>query len=88
MEGIVVIRNMHGGTGCSLRPFLRSVRFLMTVEFGNVTRASEVMEMSQPSLSRILNNLERELGATLLIRSPAVFVSPTLASDLKSVPKL
>jgi LysR family nitrogen assimilation transcriptional regulator len=50
---------------------LSSIRaFLLTVEFGNVTRASEALEMSQPSLSRILHNLERELGATLFIRSP------------------
>jgi LysR family nitrogen assimilation transcriptional regulator len=57
--------------GRLLNSSLFSIRaFLMTVEFGNVTRASEALEISQPSLSRILSDLERELGTTLFSRSP------------------
>jgi LysR family nitrogen assimilation transcriptional regulator len=43
--------------------------FLMTAEFRNITRASEALGLSQPSLSRILSNLEDELGAKLFTRS-------------------
>jgi LysR family nitrogen assimilation transcriptional regulator len=42
----------------------------MTVEFGNVTRAGEALGLSQPTLSRILSNLEDELDAKLFVRSP------------------
>ncbi len=42
----------------------------MTVEFRNVTRAAEALGLSQPSLSRMLSNLEDDLGAKLFTRSP------------------
>jgi LysR family transcriptional regulator, nitrogen assimilation regulatory protein len=43
--------------------------FLMAAEFNNLTRAAEALDLSQPSLSRILGTLEKELGAQLFTRS-------------------
>jgi LysR family transcriptional regulator, nitrogen assimilation regulatory protein len=49
---------------------LAAVRaFLSAAEFKNLTRTAEVLGMSQPSLSRILASLERELGVALFTRS-------------------
>ena len=49
---------------------LAAVRaFLSAAEFKNLTRTAEVLGMSQPSLSRILAGLERELGVALFVRS-------------------
>jgi LysR family nitrogen assimilation transcriptional regulator len=49
---------------------LAAVRaFLSAAEFKNLTRTAEVLGMSQPSLSRILAALERELGVALFVRS-------------------
>src|SRR5262245_4733029 len=43
--------------------------FLMAAEFKNLTRAAEALDLSQPSLSRILGTLEKDLGAQLFTRS-------------------
>ena len=43
--------------------------FLMVAEEGNITRASGLLHVSQPTVSRQLMDLESELGKTLLIRS-------------------
>ena len=49
---------------------LAAVRaFLSAAEFKNLTRTAEVLGMSQPSLSRILAGLEKELGVSLFVRS-------------------
>jgi LysR family nitrogen assimilation transcriptional regulator len=49
---------------------LSTVRaFLSAAEFKNLTRTAEVLGISQPSLSRILASLERELGVALFVRS-------------------
>jgi LysR family transcriptional regulator, nitrogen assimilation regulatory protein len=49
---------------------LAAVRaFLSAAEFKNLTRTAEVLGMSQPSLSRILASLEKELGVALFVRS-------------------
>lgn len=48
---------------------LRTLRyFLTTVNEGNITRAAEVLHVTQPTLSRQLMDLERELGTTLVLR--------------------
>lgn len=43
--------------------------FLMTAEEGSITHAAELLHVSQPTVSRQLMDLERELGKTLLIRT-------------------
>lgn len=43
--------------------------FQQTVELKSLTKASEVLHMSQPALSKQIRNLEDELGAKLLTRS-------------------
>ncbi|MDN3565642.1 LysR family transcriptional regulator [Paeniroseomonas aquatica] len=44
--------------------------FRRVVETGNITRAARDLAMSQPSVSRIVGELEQRLGVPLLIRSP------------------
>jgi DNA-binding transcriptional LysR family regulator len=45
------------------------IKYFITVsETLNITRASEIVGISQPALSYALKRLERELGGTLLIR--------------------
>jgi LysR family transcriptional regulator, nitrogen assimilation regulatory protein len=43
--------------------------FLRTVELGSINRAAAELNLSQPSLSRWLSLLEREVGTPLLIRT-------------------
>lgn len=43
--------------------------FLRVIEVGSINRAAGDLNLSQPSLSRWLSVLEREIGATLLIRT-------------------
>jgi DNA-binding transcriptional LysR family regulator len=43
--------------------------FIRVARAGNVSRAAEQLGISQPSASRLLSALERELGASLLTRS-------------------
>ena len=42
--------------------------FLTAVEEGNITRAADILHITQPTLSRQLMELEAELGTALLIR--------------------
>ena len=44
--------------------------FRRVVETGNITRAARDLAMSQPSVSRIVGELEHRLGVPLLLRSP------------------
>ena len=43
--------------------------FLRVVELGSINRAAAELRLSQPSLSRWLSLLEREIGSALLIRT-------------------
>ena len=48
---------------------LRTLRyFLAAASEENITRAADLLHVTQPTLSRQLMDLERELGATLMIR--------------------
>lgn len=42
--------------------------FLAVVREGNITRAAEVLHLTQPALSRQINQLEVEVGTPLLVR--------------------
>lgn len=46
--------------------------FLTVAQLGNITKAAEVLNITQPTLSRQLMSLEEEIGATLLIRGRRV----------------
>lgn len=48
---------------------LRTLRyFLVTASEGNITHAADILHITQPTLSRQLMDLEKELGTTLVIR--------------------
>jgi len=55
--------------------------FVAVVEQRNFSRAGEVLNLSQPSVSLHIRNLENEYGAKLLYRSPKL-VKTTAAGDL------
>ncbi|MDF2675156.1 MAG: LysR family transcriptional regulator, partial [Clostridiales bacterium] len=42
--------------------------FCTVVKYGNITKAAEELRISQPSLSKTISNLEKELGVTLFDR--------------------
>ena len=42
--------------------------FLVVAQEENITRAAEILHVSQPALSKQMMQLENELGATLFIR--------------------
>mgnify|MGYP001623226373 CR=1 FL=1 len=48
---------------------LRTLRyFVATAIEGNITRAADILHVTQPTLSRQLMDLEKELGTTLMLR--------------------
>ena len=48
---------------------LRVLKYFLTVaDEGNITRAADILHVTQPTLSRQLMELEDELGTALLIR--------------------
>ncbi len=52
--------------------------FVTLVEVNNFTKASEILHISQPSVSLHVKNLEHELQTTLFLRSPkSVQITPT-----------
>lgn len=50
---------------------LKYLAFLRTVESGSFTRAADLLHYSQPGVSRMISDLEREWNVTLLERSRA-----------------
>ena len=42
--------------------------FLAVAKVGNITRAAELLHVTQPTISRQLTDLEEALGAKLLLR--------------------
>lgn len=50
---------------------LKYMAFVKTVEYGSFTRAAEMLHYSQSGISRMINDLEREWGLSLLERSRA-----------------
>ena len=60
----------------------RQMRYFVTiVEEGSFSRAARTLRVAQPSLSQHMVNLEEEIGAQLLVRSPRG-VTPTAAGDV------
>ncbi len=58
---------------------LRTLRYFLTaVNEGNITRAANILYITQPALSRQLIELEQELGTVLLLRGKRGF---TLTDD-------
>jgi LysR family nitrogen assimilation transcriptional regulator len=55
--------------------------FLRVVELGSISRASQDAGISQPSLSRAIHLLEKQIGEPLLVRSPRG-VQVTHAGDM------
>lgn len=48
---------------------LRTLRYFLTVvSEGNMTKAADILHVTQPTLSRQMMDLEEELGTTLLVR--------------------
>ena len=48
---------------------LRTLRyFLAAAQEGNITKAADILHVTQPTLSRQIMDLEKELGATLTLR--------------------
>ena len=58
--------------------FRELAAFVAIVEEGGLSAASRRLHVSQPALSQTVNNLERELALTLLVRS-STGVQPTEA---------
>jgi DNA-binding transcriptional LysR family regulator len=52
------------------------------IEYGNFSRAAEVLGYTQPAVSQMISSLEEELGVTLLLRSRS---GVTLTEEGKSV---
>jgi DNA-binding transcriptional LysR family regulator len=63
---------VHGGHAliCMLMEWSSLRDFLALAEHGSVSRASKLLGLSQPALSRRLLRLEEELDAPLFLRSP------------------
>ena len=54
---------------------LRTLRyFLAAAQEANITRAAEFLHVTQPTLSRQIMELERELGVTLMLRGKSGLV--------------
>lgn len=43
--------------------------FYVVANHGNITRASEELNISQPAISKAIKNLEEQLGGQLFVRT-------------------
>lgn len=61
---------------------MRQIRqFIAVVEHGNVRRAADHINLSQPALTKSIHNLEDELGVQLFTRGPRG-VAPTIYGEI------
>ena len=73
-------RRVNEGSEMVLRFTLRQLEYLVAVgEFGSVTEAAERVNVSAPSVSAAISQLEREFGITLFVRRHAHGLSLTQA---------
>ena len=57
------------------QPTMRQIEaFKAVIETGTVSRAAEVLNMSQPAASKLLTNLEADIGLTLFERRRGLLV--------------
>ena len=77
---LLLNRPVNEGTGMVLRFTLRQLEYLVAVgELGSVTEAAERVNVSAPSVSAAISQLEREFGITLFVRRHAHGLSLTQA---------
>jgi DNA-binding transcriptional LysR family regulator len=68
-------------TGRASRVELRHLRYLVAaIDHESIGRAAEALGLTQPALSRQIRDLEDEVGATLITRTPRG-VAPTLVGE-------
>lgn len=71
---------LNRGTDMALRFTLRQLEYLVAVgEYGSVTEAAERVNVSAPSVSAAISQLEKEFGITLFVRRHAHGLSLTQA---------
>ena len=58
--------------------------FVRTAHSGSLSRAARELGLSQPSVSRILSGLEREIGAALLVRTTRAVTLTDASTDYLS----
>lgn len=64
---------------------VRTLRyFVEVVRQQSFTRAAEKLFVTQPTISKMLRNLEDELGCSLIIREGADYISPTVDKPFTS----
>ena len=76
--------------GRASRVELRHLRYLVAaIDHESIGRAAEALGLTQPALSRQIRDLEEEVGATLITRTPrgvaATIVGESLRSDARRI---
>lgn len=63
---------------------LRELRYFLAVaQKGNITKAAESLYLAQPSLSKQMQNLEKEIGRPLFVRGSRTIVLTETGQLLK-----
>lgn len=79
-ENLFLNWGLNRGTDMALRFTLRQLEYLVAVgEYGSVTEAAERVNVSAPSVSAAISQLEKEFGITLFVRRHAHGLSLTQA---------